>query len=299
MPISCLQDVKVGSSADVNMSSIVLFGRDGTAVEFLVKRRAKGSDVFDGHQRNRSRYHSKASYTSFRAGLQTDDVLPGVWCSRVAEELLWMAQEGTVWQRFAKYMRLGAERMAVGWNSGYMNWAEVTRRIDVDSDFHRLQVHDRSNWEATSLNVGYKLCSTYPQTLYLPKTLSDDDVARAAKERSRDRLPALVWLHPVTRVPLCRAAQPKSGLSGNMENDRKMCLAIQASSVAANKPLRIIDARPFINAQANALQGKGYENVGFLGGPSVASLAFLDIENVRISYIASHRPILTRGSSFY
>ena len=58
-------------------------------------------------------------------------------------------------------------------------------------------------------------------------------------------------------------------------------------------PLRIADARPFINAQANAIQGKGYENVSFLGGPTVAQLFFLDIQNVIaliifIILIASH-----------
>ena len=62
-----------------------------------------------------------------------------------------------------------------------------------------------------------------------------------------------------------------------------MLLAVaSASPSCVDKPLRIIDARPYINAQANALRGKGYENIGYLGGSSVASLAFMDIQNVSI-----------------
>jgi hypothetical protein len=68
-------------------------------------------------------------------------------------------------------------------------------------------------------------------------------------------------------------------MSATGDFDKAMCLAIKATS--ATHPLRIIDARPYINAQANALRGKGYENVGFLGGPTVAALAFMDIHNVR------------------
>ena len=50
-----------------------------------------------------------------------------------------------------------------------------------------------------------------------------------------------------------------------------------------NKPaLRIADARPRLNANANALQGKGYENINNFGGSSNASILFLDIENIHV-----------------
>ena len=47
-------------------------------------------------------------------------------------------------------------------------------------------------------------------------------------------------------------------------------------------PLRIADARPKLNANAQALQGKGFENISFLGGPTVASITFLDVENIHV-----------------
>ncbi|RYY68092.1 hypothetical protein EON63_25165 [archaeon] len=36
---------------------------------------------------------------------------------------------------------------------------------------------------------------------------------QAASQRSIGRLPALVWLHPETKAPLCRAAQPMAGMT--------------------------------------------------------------------------------------
>jgi myotubularin-related protein 1/2 len=64
-----------------------------------------------------------------------------------------------------------------------------------------------------------------------------------------------------------------------MEVDNKACLAIRYAC-PTGLPLRIADARPRVNASAMALQGKGYESVSALGGASMASLVFLDVENI-------------------
>ena len=47
-------------------------------------------------------------------------------------------------------------------------------------------------------------------------------------------------------------------------------------------PLRLADARPYINAKANSMQGKGFENINALGGASIATIVFLDIQNIHI-----------------
>lgn len=104
----------------------------------------------------------------------------------------------------------------------------------------------------------------------------------AASQRSIGRLPSMVWVHNNTKAPLCRAAQPMAGLSGNtIEFDKKLLLAIKQSS-PSGLPLRIADARPKLNANANAVQGKGFENVSYLGGPGQAALVFLDIDNIHV-----------------
>lgn len=44
--------------------------------------------------------------------------------------------------------------------------------------------------------------------------------------------------------------------------------------------LRICDCRPFANAKANAIAGKGFETISRLGGEDSATLEFLDIANI-------------------
>jgi hypothetical protein len=46
--------------------------------------------------------------------------------------------------------------------------------------------------------------------------------------------------------------------------------------------LRIIDARPMMNAKGNALMGKGHEIIGRLGGDSCTTLDFADIPNIHV-----------------
>jgi hypothetical protein len=60
----------------------------------------------------------------------------------------------------------------------------------------------------------YQLCPTYPSALVLPNSLDRDCITSAASFRSKRRLPAVVWVHPENGAPLCRCAQPKTGMSG-------------------------------------------------------------------------------------
>ncbi len=55
-----------------------------------------------------------------------------------------------------------------------------------------------------------------------------------------------------------------------------------------------------LNANVNALRGKGIENIAFLGGPSVANLVFMDIENIHVvkaSYVKLKENLINTGSA--
>ena len=149
-------------------------------------------------------------------------------------------------------------------------------------DYSRMGLLADTSWKISDLNARHELCSTYPEVLVFPAQLSNEEIKEASGTRSKERLPALVWVHPTTRTPLCRCAQPLAGISGVYvtEADVKMGLAIRAASLNESKQLRILDCRPKINAHANAIQGKGFENVASLGGPEGATLVFADIHNV-------------------
>lgn len=51
---------------------------------------------------------------------------------------------------------------------------------------------------------------------------------------------------------------------------------------ARHVKLRIIDARPYINAKGNALMGKGYEVIERLGGSRCTTLEFANIANIHV-----------------
>ena len=121
----------------------------------------------------------------------------------------------------------------------------------------------------------------------IPKTFPLSKIETAASYRSKKRLPALTWVHPENNAPLCRCAQPRSGFTqmASMPEDDEMLLAIRSTVMTTELPnpiLHIFDARPKLNANANALAGKGFENVSRLGGPNVAKIIFCGIGNIHV-----------------
>lgn len=352
IPLGSIQSCKY-YPVELNEACIRVVARDSSAAEFTVRRKAtQRRRVVGGESKDTpATIQKKLNLPSFRSGIQTEDLLPSVWCSRVVEEITWRVREDSSWMRWARCLRQTMEPFAPpavlatsedegdsdddsslegseeedgkefsevdgsargslpsrlksvrgeGHVSVQEHWlAESIRPPSVLKDYRRLMVEgDGKNspqWWLSTANVNYDLCDTYPQTLVFPTAISEEDIARGASERSRGRMPSLVWIHPITRTPLCRCAQPLAGLNKAPESDKRVVLAIQ-QSCPSGLPLRIADARPYINAQANAIQGKGYENTSFLGGPSVAQLYFLDIQNVgricKFNCLLSHELIV-------
>lgn len=82
--------------------------------------------------------------------------------------------------------------------------------------------------------------------------------------RSKGRIPVLSWLHPVNGASITRASQPLVGLGqGRNREDEQLVREI----ILANprRSLKILDARPKVNATANKARGAGYENVSRYG----------------------------------
>eukprot|EP01033_Poteriospumella_lacustris_P010448 gene10448-7427_t len=236
----------------------------------------------------------------FAFGLESDDVPGDIWIDRVVDGLIFALRRDEQWWLWARHWQTSLRHQLtvlptmVGTPSisprDWGNWLKTSvTALDLDDDYQRCQVQDL-HWRLSDLNAAYRLCHSYPASLCFPGSLSDDDILQAATQRSIGRLPAMVWMHPETKAPLCRAAQPLTGVSGliNKEHDKKMCLAIR-ELCPTRLPLRIADARPKLNANANAMQGKGFENIAYFGGASVASLVFLDIDNIHVMRSSLHR----------
>eukprot|EP01103_Thecamoeba_quadrilineata_P001484 TRINITY_DN1133_c0_g1_i4.p1 TRINITY_DN1133_c0_g1~~TRINITY_DN1133_c0_g1_i4.p1 ORF type:complete len:517 (-),score=102.55 TRINITY_DN1133_c0_g1_i4:918-2468(-) len=109
-------------------------------------------------------------------------------------------------------------------------------------------------WRLTNLNKSYSVCSTYPRCFMVPSTVSDNDLTAVALFRSRGRLPVGTWRHPQTKAVLARCAQPRSGFNSRCPEDERLFEAIRTAS-PNTKTLYLIDARPRVNAMANALKG--------------------------------------------
>lgn len=153
----------------------------------------------------------------------------------------------------------------------------------LKNDFDRQGVGASNSWDMTLHNEDFKLCPSYTRHLVFPRGLSSATLIEGAKFRSKSRLPVLTWLNAVNNAPLCRCAQPLTGMTGKHSSaDRTILSSIKNSVGEKSKVLQIFDCRPWKNAKSNALLGKGTENTKDLGGKTFVNLQYLNIENIHV-----------------
>ncbi|KAK1419665.1 hypothetical protein QVD17_28909 [Tagetes erecta] len=120
-------------------------------------------------------------------------------------------------------------------------------------------------WRISDVNATYDMCSTYPFSLLLPKSIRDEEVLQACKFRARSRLPVISWCDARTGAVLARSSQPLVGLMMNMRSNADenlvgaLCTPLPDGSKGRRK-LYIADARPRKNALANGAMGGGSES---------------------------------------
>lgn len=72
---------------------------------------------------------------------------------------------------------------------------------------------------------------TYPALLVVPSKVSDSVLRYAGEYRSRQRIPALVYRHPINNCSITRSSQPTPGLRGNRNpQDERLVAAIFATN---------------------------------------------------------------------
>ncbi|XP_066935132.1 myotubularin-related protein 6-like [Clytia hemisphaerica] len=148
---------------------------------------------------------------------------------------------------------------------------------DPIAEYDRMEV-PKSLWTRSKLNENYKLCETYPNTLYFPSSVSAPLIKECAQFRSKSRLPALSYYNKKAQTALCRCAQPMAGLNNRCPEDEAMLQAIIKSTPGTSR-MYIVDTRPKINAMANRAAGKGYENVAHYEN---IDFHFIGIENIHV-----------------
>ena len=126
-------------------------------------------------------------------------------------------------------------------------------------------------------NLHYDLCSTYPKILMVPTSVTDELLSNASKHRSRNRLPVITWANSYN-VTIARCSQPTAGITNKKsEHDMKLLSKLNELNTYSDSYV-ICDCRPRINAIANALKGKGYEETSKSYAGS--HIIFFDIQNI-------------------
>ncbi|KAF2264894.1 phosphatases II [Lojkania enalia] len=105
---------------------------------------------------------------------------------------------------------------------------------DAHREWKRLGISPKDSekgWRISEINKDYEYSPTYPALLVVPTKVSDSVLKYAGKYRSRARIPALVYRHPINNCSITRSSQPMPGFQGKRSpQDEKLVAAIFATN---------------------------------------------------------------------
>jgi len=128
------------------------------------------------------------------------------------------------------------------------------------------------------INKSYRLCPTYSEVVALPTELTLDEARASATFRTKKRFPCVSWVHPNNGAMLVRCSQPQTSLGiGKSSAASADCNCLMRFAPQGTRELTICDARPFTNAQANALRSGGTE---YNATYKDCRVEFLNIDNI-------------------
>ena len=136
----------------------------------------------------------------------------------------WTCRLGRIEKLYAfSYEPPPPEKEINGWNI-----------YDARQEWKRQGISNKSpdkGWRISTINEDYSFSPTYPGQLVVPSSISDNTLKFAGRYRSRVRLPALSYLHPVNNCSITRSSQPLVGVRQNRSiQDEKLLLAIFSTS---------------------------------------------------------------------
>jgi hypothetical protein len=82
------------------------------------------------------------------------------------------------------------------WNGWYA--------FDYMMDYERMGFPS-SEWRVTHANNDFRLCTSYPQKLFVPLSITGKTLEMVAQYRSNGRVPVLVWKSPTKSTVICRS----------------------------------------------------------------------------------------------
>ncbi|CAD5206414.1 unnamed protein product [Bursaphelenchus okinawaensis] len=146
-------------------------------------------------------------------------------------------------------------------------------------EYQRMKV--RSDlWDVTKINFNYEFASTYPAYLMVPVgalKLGDTFLFSVGDFRSKRRIPVLSWYDTSSTVSISRCSQPMVGMTSKKSPSDEKMLQLIIDTNRQNSRLKILDARPIVNAKVNRAKGGGYED-----NYRNCDLVFLNIDNIHV-----------------
>eukprot|EP01065_Artemidia_motanka_P021697 TRINITY_DN25936_c0_g1_i1.p1 TRINITY_DN25936_c0_g1~~TRINITY_DN25936_c0_g1_i1.p1 ORF type:complete len:944 (+),score=239.61 TRINITY_DN25936_c0_g1_i1:61-2892(+) len=150
-------------------------------------------------------------------------------------------------------------------------------------DFERLSKGDPAcPYRMSCVNEDFRVCATYPESVVVPREISDDELVRCSKFRAKGRFITVSWFHPESHVSIARCAQPHLGRMGqNRSAEDERCVErlhphYQGLDGSFRATVRVVDCRGQAAAMANIAKGGGYEREECYK----VRCEFCDIENV-------------------
>jgi len=106
---------------------------------------------------------------------------------------------------------------------------------DAKAEWKRQGISEKGvdrGWRISTINSDYAFSPTYPALLVVPSTISDNVLNYAGKHRSKVRIPALTYLHPVNNCSITRSAQPTVGMRSarSVQDERLVSACFSATA---------------------------------------------------------------------
>ncbi|KAH6671538.1 myotubularin [Plectosphaerella plurivora] len=106
---------------------------------------------------------------------------------------------------------------------------------DPKAEFRRQGISEKSpdkGWRISWVNKDYTFCDTYPAMLVVPSSISDNVLKYGKEYRSRCRIPALSYLHPVNGCSITRCSQPMTGVTrrSNIQDEKLVAASWSVTS---------------------------------------------------------------------
>ncbi|XP_045182820.2 myotubularin-related protein 9-like [Mercenaria mercenaria] len=165
-------------------------------------------------------------------------------CINVAYSIEQLSNIDDVTLKYPFFYRPSFEILEDGW-SAFKLEAEWSRYKDCAEE-----------WRITTANKDYKLCATYPKSVFVPKSITDEMLIKVSQFRQGGRFPVLSYYHRDSKAVLMRCSQPFTGPSGKRcKEDEKLVNAV----LGIGKRGYIVDTRSQSLAKQEQKTGGGYE----------------------------------------